>query len=102
MATLKELAYVLRSKNAGPFYLTFDIIFQQTEFYDKVRSSKAINAARIAELYKVNPDDVQIYEYDKAESIKVTIPRLHSSGDILDNDIFGCAQHVPLMDIIID
>lgn len=34
---LKDIAEVIRSKNAGPYELTFDIIFSSREFYRRVR-----------------------------------------------------------------
>ena len=36
---LTELARVIRSKNAGPFELTFDIIFKDAESYERARQS---------------------------------------------------------------
>ena len=47
MTTVFDLASVLRSKNAGPLYLTVDIIFDEPEKYDRVVESGAINPATI-------------------------------------------------------
>jgi len=38
-----DLVSVIRSKNAGPFELTFDIIFKDKETYEKVKKTKVIN-----------------------------------------------------------
>ena len=46
--TLATLAKVIRSKNAGPFELTFDIMFDDVAKYERVKASGVINAARIA------------------------------------------------------
>ena len=37
--TLAEIADEIRSKNAGPFELTFDILFDDERTYQKVKSS---------------------------------------------------------------
>ncbi|MET3699871.1 hypothetical protein ABID53_004256 [Bacillus oleivorans] len=90
---------MLRSKNAGPFNLTFDIIFHNQESYLKVVNSYIISQDKIAELYGCDPEQVQIYEYEKVSSIKISIPRRYPSGDIHDTDVFGAQQHVPLMNL---
>jgi len=48
-----DLASVIRSKNAGPFELTFDIIFKDKETYEKVKKTKVITKELIAKLYHV-------------------------------------------------
>lgn len=88
---------MLRSKNAGPFFLTFDIIFQDQEAYDKVARSNILTKQQIAKLYGCDAEQVQLFEYEKVSSIKVSIPRRYPSGDIHDTDVFGAQQHVPLM-----
>ena len=97
---LIELAKVVRSKNAGPFELTFDIMFDDRAKYERVKKSGAINVQRIAELYRVRSDDVLVCRaYDPAVAFKITIRRPVGSGDIEDRDVYGCQQHVPLMGI---
>ncbi len=95
--TLAALAKVIRSKNAGPFELTFDIMFDDPAAYELVKKSGVINAARIAEAYRIRVDDVLVCRpYDAAVAFKITIRRPVGSGDIDDRDVYGCQQHVPL------
>ncbi len=95
--TLDTLAKVIRSKNAGPFELTFDIMFDDVAAYERVKQSGVINAQRIAETYRVRLDDVLVCRpYDAAVAFKITLRRPVSSGDIEDRDVYGCQQHVPL------
>ncbi len=96
---LFEIAKILRSKNAGPFRVTFDIMFSDHETYEKVKLTRAINKELIAQLYGIVIEKVQFFEYDPAFAFKVTIPRLLVSGDIGDGDIYGAQQHAPLLDI---
>ena len=98
--TLLDLAKVIRSKNAGPFEVTFDIMFDDAANYERVKKSGVINAARIADIYRVRLDDVLVCRpYDPAVAFKITIRRPVGSGDIQDRDVYGCQQHVPLMSI---
>ena len=101
MNSLMELASVLRSKNAGPLYITFDIIFDNKRIYKKVINSGVITKSLISKLYQVSENEVLITEYDIVNSIKITIPRKYVSGDIYDKDIYGCQQHVLLAEVII-
>ena len=50
---LRELAQVIRSKNAGPFELTFDIIFDRKAAYEEVKASGALTAEKLAGLYNI-------------------------------------------------
>ncbi len=102
MTKLVDLTNVLRSKNAGPLTLTIDIMFQDQKKYDHVVQSGVINKNKISELYDVAEDDVQIIEYGIVNTLKVSFPRKHVSGSILDNDVYGCQLHRPIADIEID
>jgi hypothetical protein len=96
---LKDLAQIIRSKNAGAFQLTFDIIFDDPEVYRMVKATGVINKELFSELYKVPADQVQFIEYDQAYAFKGTIPRWHGSGDTADSDTYGAQQHAPLLDV---
>lgn len=96
MTRLIELARVLRSKNAGPLCLTFDVMFDTYEQLDYVMRSGALTPEAVAALYGTAPEDVSILRYDIVNSVKITIPRAFPSGSVFDTDIYGCQQHIPL------
>jgi len=99
MAQLWQVAKLIRSKNAGPFELTFDVIFKDRETYERVRDSGVINAGWFARVYRLTPEVVSVIAYDAANAIKVTIPRPVISGDVDDTDVFGGQQYGPLVDL---
>ena len=99
MAKLWQVAKLIRSKNSGPFELTFDVIFKDRATYEKVRDAKVINAQWFARTYRLTPEVVSVIEYDAANAIKVTIPRPVISGDVDDTDVFGGQQYGPLVDL---
>ena len=99
MAKLKDLAKVCKSKNAGPFEVTIDVMFETREIYDKVVSSGVINEQLFATLYGVDAKDVLYTPYPAALALKGTIPRRVSSGDVGDTDVYGAQQHAPLLDV---
>jgi hypothetical protein len=102
---LGDLARVVRSKDAGNFHLTFDIIFEDPDTFARVLDSGVITEERIRELYRLPPDDsVDIIIFNPGLGIKVVIPRHFSSGGldgVGEADLFGSNQHMPLLDILV-
>jgi hypothetical protein len=96
---LRDIASLVRSKNAGPFELTFDILFADAERYEAVKRTALIDAAYFAKLFQLEVADVSIFEYDPAHAFKITIPRPVSSGSPGDGDVYGCQQFGPLADL---
>lgn len=99
MARLRDIAQLIRSKNAGPFVLTFDFMFEKIEDYRRVRDSGAINQALFTRLYGTPSQEVEIYSVDAAQAIKATIPRPTIQGDLDDGDSHGGQQFGPLADV---
>jgi Domain of unknown function (DUF4387) len=99
MPKLWELAKLVRAKNAGPFTLTFDIVFADRDTYERVKGSGVISRELFARLYGVPVEDVLFFEHDRALALKASIPRPAASGDLDDCDVFGGQQHGPLVDI---
>jgi hypothetical protein len=100
---LVDIAEVIRSKNAGPYELTFDIIFKEWDMYDKVVASGFFNKAKVAELYDINEEQViNIIEFSPAKAIKATIERPISSGQLTERDVYGAQQHAPLLDLVFE
>lgn len=99
---LKELAKVIRSKNAGPFEITFDIMFADPASYEKVKNSGVLNEDLICSLYRTAPDQiVSMLFFDPALAYKFTLKRSPKrlQGSIGENDTFGTQQHAPLLDV---
>ena len=74
MATLGDLAKLVRSKNAGPFWLTIDIMFDDAEAYRRARDAEIVNRATIARLYNRHPAEIIVVNHDTALAIKVSFP----------------------------
>lgn len=95
---LKEIANVIRSKNAGPYELTLDVLLKEQEMFEKMREKNVINAKVIAELYKIPETDViSIVYFPNAKAIKATIVRPLASGALGERDVYGAQQHGPLV-----
>jgi len=97
MAELWQLTKLIRSKNAGPFELTFDIMFKDEESFRKVLAGKKLSPDYIAQLYKVDVNEVRYFVIESLLTIKISIPRPFFSGDVTDTDVYGGQFHAPLV-----
>ena len=97
MKKLIDYTKILRSKNAGPLFITFDMIFPSREEMEYVAAR--LTKEQIAKAYDMNVEKIDIIPYGVVNAIKITFPRKHISGSLQDNDIYGCQQHLPLANI---
>ena len=98
--TLGEIAEVVRSKNAGPFIVTFDVLFANQEDYEAVRAAGRLNRQAVAALYGVSDNELLGFEYYPfACAVKFSLRRTVSAGGPRDADAYGAQQHVPLMNL---
>jgi hypothetical protein len=96
---LAEIATLIRSKNAGPFTLTFDIMFSDLASYCRVLESKALSRELFAKLYGCPVEKVLFFECANALAFKFSIPRPLTQGELGDGDMHGGQQFVPLMTV---
>lgn len=100
---LVDIASVIRSKNSGPYELTFDVIFKDFETFKKVKEAKAINEEEFAKLYNIPVSDIiNLVYFDPAKAIKITIVRPIPSGALGETDVYGAQQHAPLMNYTVN
>jgi hypothetical protein len=89
---------VLRSKNSGPYELTFDVMFPNTEIYNKVKETGLLTRDTVCKLYSVSDEQViASLFFDQALAYKATIARPAVSGGFGETDTHGSQQHIPLM-----
>ena len=95
--TLDDLALEVRSKNAGPFWMTLDVFLRDDEAYRI--AEELITPDLIAELYQVAPDSIHIFRVPYLRVVKVSFPRPLSQGSLHDRDMHAGQHHVPLANI---
>jgi hypothetical protein len=94
--TIGQLAEHVRSKNAGPYWITLDVFLHTDDDYRALLATDVISKERIAELYQVDARDVQIYRVPQLRVIKISFPRAVPAGSFEDRDQHAGQQHVPL------
>jgi hypothetical protein len=102
MTTLSQLATLVRSKNAGPFWMTIDIFLPDVATYERAAATPALtDVDAIAARYDVPPNTVKVFRLPDLHAIKISFPRPSAQGGAHDRDMHSGQQYVPLLDITI-
>ncbi|MER6677341.1 DUF4387 domain-containing protein [Streptomyces sp. NPDC000983] len=94
--TIADLALEVRSKNAGPFWVTMELFMRDAVGYTIVADPAYLNASTVARLYGIDADTVQIFRLPALHVVKISFPRPVSQGSLRDRDIHAGQHHVPL------
>ncbi|MGW2173371.1 DUF4387 domain-containing protein [Streptomyces sp. NPDC001705] len=99
MATLLDYCSLIRSKNAGPFTLTFDFMCHDQDSYDALVATGFLNKQLFAGLYGTDPQKILVVDHPLALAVKVSLPRPTDQGNLHDSDCYAGQQYAPLMDM---
>jgi len=97
--TLGELASQVRSKNAGPFWMTIDVFFDTDETYERATRSALTDVDVISALYATDPATVKVFCLPQLRALKVSVPRPTAQGSVGERDMHAGQQYVPLLDL---
>ena len=97
MSILGEQVKKIRSKNAGPFWITIDIFCGSEDVYKDV--CLGLNNSKIANLLMINIKDLKRFEIEKLNVIKFSFPRNIIQGHIFDRDIHGAQLAILLSEM---
>lgn len=99
--SLRDLASVVRSKNAGPTMLTLDLFLNDASAYQRAVASPALQPEAVAALYGVAPGSVARHLLPSLCAIKFSLPRAVCAGTPGDGDVYGAQQHGPLLELML-
>lgn len=100
MTSIRDFASVLRSKNASPYTVTLDIIFDSMDEYETVKKDDLFDDSTIADAYGIQPEEIKdVIYFDPANAVKITLDRAVVSGHIGDTDVYGAQQYAPILSI---
>jgi hypothetical protein len=96
--SLKDMARVIRSKNAKVNKMTYDIFFNSEEDYQLALRSNAFTKEAVAQTLGISVADViGCYRADNCQAIKISTYRPRIAGSPGERDVFGAQQHLPLL-----
>lgn len=99
MATLSEVCSDIRSKNAGPYWVTIDFFFNGPEEFRRYAHSEAIGPETFARLFNADPAMVKTYPVESLSMVKISYPRSSPQGGMVERDLHCGQQFVRLLDI---
>lgn len=99
MATIGETAYYVRSKNAGPFWVTLDIFCGEKDVFDTLSASQNVSKEKVAQVYGVHPDEVKIFYIPNLNVIKISYPRVKPQGQKYERDMHAGQQYVQIAEL---
>jgi hypothetical protein len=86
----------LRSKNAGPFWVTLELFLRDTAAYRVAADPAYLDEDVVARLYGVPAAGVRIFRIPALNVVKISFPRPVAQGSLRDSDIHAGQHHVPL------
>ena len=97
LSTLGEKVKKIRSKNAGPFWITIDVFCGDKMIYKDVCNK--LKNSKISSLLMINEQDLKRFDIDNLNVIKFSFPRKIIQGDIFDRDMHGAQLAVLLSEM---
>lgn len=100
MPELGRIAAKVRSKNAGPFWLTIDVFCRNRADFERVAAG--LDTARVAALYGTDPAMMKRFDIADLNVVKFSFPRPAVQGTRTDRDMHGAAWAALLEELPID
>lgn len=89
MADLGTIARKVRSKNAGPFWLTIDIFCDSDQAYETVKTR--LSTERVAAVFSMSANRLMRFDIDDLRVVKFSLPRPQVQGAADDRDLHGAS-----------
>lgn len=89
MAELGQVVDKVRSKNAGPFWITVDLFCGTQSAFAQV--CRELSTRQVAELFQVPMQTIKRFEIPSLNVIKFSLPRPTVQGSIADRDMHGAS-----------
>lgn len=102
MTTVKDVCRHVRSKNAGPFWVTVDLFFDGEANFQRYNDSAALGPDLFARLYGADPALVKRFAVPSLHVVKISYPRAASQGGMVERDMHAGQQYVRLLDVELD
>ena len=97
MARIGDLVAAVRSKNAGPFWVTIDIFCEDRSVFESL--STALSTDRVAARLGVATESVRRFDIRDLNAIKLSVPRPVTQGSRFDRDMHGAQWAVLLAEL---
>ncbi len=101
MIRLRDVCRHVRSKNAGPYWVTIDLFFSTAAEFEHYAEAPAISNSSIAALFGVEASLVRRYQVPSLHVLKISYPRASAQGGVVERDMHCGQQYVRLLDLCV-
>lgn len=99
MPKLEDVCHQIRSKNAGPFWISVDLFFRDRAAFDRYADVKELQPENLGPLFGVRPDQVGCYPVPDLAVLKISYPRRDPQGGMIERDLHGGQQYIRIVDL---
>ena len=99
MARLKDVCSHVRSKNAGPFWITVDLFFEGPDQFAAWKDRPGLSKEALAQAFGVAPQETRRIEAPDLAVIKFSYPRARPQGGVTERDMHSGQQYVRLLEL---
>lgn len=100
--TVNDVCHLVRSKNAGPYWVTFDLFFNDADAFERYATHLALGPETFARLFDADPTLVKAYPVASLDMIKISYARSSPQGGMVERDMHCGQQFVRLLDVALD
>ncbi|MDE0524785.1 MAG: DUF4387 family protein [Boseongicola sp.] len=100
MPEVGKICDKVRSKNAGPFWLTIDIFCGSSDAF--ARLSGGLSTKRVAEALGTDTKSIKRFDIKDLNVIKISLPRPVVQGHPGDRDMHGAAWASVVAELAVD
>ncbi|MBA4806685.1 DUF4387 domain-containing protein [Brevundimonas sp.] len=102
MTTVDDVCHHVRSKNAGPYWVTFDLFFKGPDEFARYHDSPVLGPDLIHRLFGADPALVKRFAVPSLNMIKISYARTSPQGGMVERDMHAGQQFVRLLDVALD
>lgn len=99
MVKLSDVSRHVRSKQAGPFWVTIDIWFDGEASFERYQDSPGLSPDVFARLFGTDPQLVKKIPVPQLNLVKISYPRATPQGGVVERDMHSGQQYVRLLDV---
>ncbi len=99
MPKISEVCRHVRSKNAGPFWVTVDFFFKDEQSYTRYHASPTLRPELFQRLFGADPALVKYVPVPTLKMVKISYPRSNPQGWMGERDMHAGQQFARLLDV---
>lgn len=102
MTKIRDVCRHIRSKQAGPFWVTIDLFFDSVESFRRYADNTALSPELFERLYGTDASQVKRFPVENLRMVKFSYPRPVPQGGVVERDLHSGQQFVRLLDVELD